>query len=392
MARIIQTPPPAPVGTQPAWPAQGIPPGDASPCSTHREYGATAIPSAIGKEITPIFVVGCQRSGSTLLGAMLGSGKRMIATPESQFVADLMPHDPRQIMELGRAIDAITAHPRFKLWNFSIGDLRPAGYGTFMDAVNWLVRTYGARSGRMDIDYWVEHQPGNVRHMRALAEACPDARFVHIVRDGRAVANSLLKVDWGPNSISSAAHFWSQRVAMGMALRDCLPHNRWARVRYEDLLAQPDEELRRICATLELPFDDAMIAARGYHVPPSTRKQHHLVGQALAPQRIDAWQQELSQRQVEIFEAHVGPLITYLGYQLSFGRSARLPSAAETARMIMVQLFQGYRNRLKLAINIGRARAERTAADNGSTAATAYPWRRGVLRRICQMASRLVVK
>lgn len=385
-------PPPAPVDTQPVLPLQGISQETAWSCALPQGHDVEASPLAVDQGVTPVFVVGCQRSGSTLLGAMLGSGDRMIATPESQFVADLMPHDPRQIVELRQAIDAIAAHPRFKLWNFPIGDERPDGYGTFMDAVTWLVRTYGTRSGRTDVDFWVEHQPGNVRHMRALVDACPDARFVHIVRDGRAVANSLLKVAWGPSSISSAAHFWSQRVAMGMALRDCLPPNRWARVRYEDLLARPDEELRRVCAALELPFDEAMIAAQRYHVPPSTRKQHHLVGQALAPERIDAWQQELSQRQIEIFEAHVGPLITYLGYQLSFGNRARLPSSVETARMIMVQFLHGYRNRLSLAISIGRARTVRSATDGSDAAMIAYPRWRGVLRRICQMASRLVVK
>lgn len=392
MARITQIPPPTPTDAQSVWPMLGMSRDVTRPCALSQGHDVETRPLAIEQGVTPIFVVGCQRSGSTLLGAMLGSGDRMIATPESQFVADLMPHDPRQIVELRQAIDAIAAHPRFKLWNFPIGDERPDGYGTFMDAVNWLVRTYGARSGRTDVDFWVEHQPGNVRHMQALADACPEARFVHIVRDGRAVANSLLKVAWGPNSISSAAHFWSQRVAMGMALRDCLPPNRWARIRYEDLLARPEEELRRVCATLELPFDEAMIAARSYHVPPSTRKQHHLVGQALAPERIDAWQQELSQREIEIFEAHVGPLITYLGYQLSFGRRARLPSSAETARMIMVQFLQSYRNRLNHAIRIGRARTAGIATDNNAPATIAYPWWRGVLRRICQMASRLVVK
>jgi Sulfotransferase family len=283
--------------------------------------------------MTPIFIIGCQRSGSTMLGALLGGNEKAIAIPEAQFVAELAPVDPLAEVNLATIIDAIQRHYRFQLWNFELGAMRPAGNGSYAEAIRWLVRTYAAHNGQHDPAHWIDHQPGHVREMQELRAHFPDLKVVHIVRDGRAVAASLIPLNWGPNAILSAANFWSQRVGMALALRQFLGDAHWIQVRYEDLVQNPDAELERLCAFLGLEFDPRMSAGDGFKVPAFTQNQHALVGKRPDPSRLQSWRASLSRREIEIFEALVGPLLTYLGYQRDFDHDARLPDFAEKMRM-----------------------------------------------------------
>ncbi|WP_324749634.1 sulfotransferase [Sphingomonas sp. LY54] len=292
----------------------------------------------------PIFIIGCQRSGTTMLGSLLGAARGVIAIPEAQFVADLAPSDPQGREKLADILARIERHYRFRIWNHDLGSERPAGEGTHADAVRWLVAHYAGAQGRTGITHWIDHQPGHVREMERLAAHFPGLRAVHVVRDGRAVAASILPLDWGPNQIHSAANFWAQRVAMGLALRHYLGEGRWHQVRYEDLVTDPHRELSRICDFLGLQYDPAMADGQGFAVPRFTRGQHALVGQRPDPTRLDGWRKVLMPRQVEIFEALVGPLLTYLGYRRDYDR-ARLPSIPEKLRLTAADQWLALANR-----------------------------------------------
>ena len=74
--------------------------------------------------------------------------------------------------------------------------------------IEWIVKKYGKHVGKPDPRIWVDHTPQNLIHAKLLVDLFPDARMIHIVRDGRAVANSLMRVDRGPNNIEDAANFW----------------------------------------------------------------------------------------------------------------------------------------------------------------------------------------
>jgi len=292
----------------------------------------------------PIFIVGCQRSGTTMLGSLLGAARNVVAIPEAQFVADLAPADPAARGELSEMLGRIERHYRFRIWKHRLDGRQPQGGGTHADAVRWLVADYAAAQGCPEPIHWIDHQPGHVREIERLAAHFPNLRVIHMVRDGRAVAASILPLDWGPNRIHSAANFWAQRVAMGLALRNYLGEERWHQVRYEDVLTDPHGQLRRICGFLGIDYEPSMIEANGFRVPDFTRQQHSLVGQRPDRSRLDGWRTTLSPRQVEIFEALVGPLLTYLGY----GRDhdcPRLPGFREKLMMTAADQWLALVNR-----------------------------------------------
>ena len=283
------------------------------------------------RRIEPIFILGCQRSGTTFLGSLLGASAQAVAIPEAQFVADLAPDgDPASPIDLHRLIGAIEGHYRYGIWNFDLEGARPPEVqGPYADGIRWLAGRYAAAQGKRGVRRWIDHQPGHVREMGRLLAHFPDLKAVHIIRDGRAVAASLLPLDWGPNGIYSAAHFWTQRVAFGLALRNYLGPERYIEARYEDIVLQPEAELRRLSQFLGIAYSPAMLEGGGFKAPAFTQAQHSLVGTAPQVDRLASWRTTLGARQIEIFEYLAGPLLTYLGYDTLCGPEPRRPSLKE---------------------------------------------------------------
>lgn len=278
----------------------------------------------------PIFIGGCDRSGTTMLGALLGRHASCVVTPESPFKTDVLSRlRPGSADEGRRALELIGASWRFRIWGHQV----PTGVepAAFPEAIGALVSSFASRHGRPATARWVDHTPNNVRYAKTLLEAFPSARFIHVVRDGRAVANSVMPLDWGPNTVLYAAPWWVERLSYGLAAESSLGPRTVLRVRYEDLLLAPDDQLKRIHAFLELPEEEAAAPGDGYRSPSYTAGQHVLVGSAPDASRLDRYRESLSAREIELFEWATKDLLGYLGYEQDYGVRAKGPSFAERA-------------------------------------------------------------
>lgn len=302
-----------------------------------------------------IFIGGCERSGTTLLGAMLGAHNDSICTPESQFKI-------RAIQTLGwdgvnaslpSALNAIRDHWRFQVWNLDTGPIpqgRPAE--SYANLLYWLVGQYSQRLGKMTATTWVDHTPHNVRFATTLGQIFPDLKLIHIVRDGRAVANSIIPLDWGPNTVIKAAPWWVEKVAYGLAVETIWTENRIARVKYEDLVQSPERTLRQLCAFVGIDYQPQMVQATGFQRPTYTKSQHTLIGEGPDPSRVAAWKEKLSPRQIECFEYLTRELLRYLGYPLLFNLRTRRPTrlerfSAEVWEIVKGKFINGLRYRTR---------------------------------------------
>ena len=290
-----------------------------------------------------IFVFGAERSGTTFLGSLLGSHSEAVATPEAHFVTHVYRGvvAPDGRVDLGEAFGEIHRHFRFRLWGLetSLRALEAYGVRSYADLVFALVSEYAKTAGRPGARLWVDHTPGNLRSAALLAELFPDARFIHIVRDGRAVVASIRALDWGTHSARTLMRSWALKVGFGLAAESYLTPERCLRVRYEDLITAPEETLRRICAFAGLAFEPAMLSGAGFAVPVYTQKQHRLVGAPPDAKRIDAWAKTLSPRDVETCEFASGDMLTYLGYKTVFGSRAKAERPAERYRAQLTDLL-----------------------------------------------------
>jgi hypothetical protein len=151
-----------------------------------------------------------------------------------------------------------------------------------------------------------------------LAKWFPEARFVHVIRDGRNVALSYLERPWGPSSIGEAALYWRSRVGRGRAAGKALGPERYLEVRYEDVVTDPEAEVRQICEFLSLPWRPEMLS---YH-----KAAEEFIAQSHQPEAFSAlvlpptsglrkWSTEMADRDVALFEAIAGGLLEDLGYE-----------------------------------------------------------------------------
>ena len=279
------------------------------------------------------FVVGVPRSGTTLLRLMLDAHPELAIPPETHFI-------PRVIRAVRRGRDAdrvaavIVHHRRWADFNLDADELRErVGAVDQLDAGGAIRAFYELYAEKRGKPRWGDKTPGYATKMRRIQKALPEARFVHIIRDGRdVVASRARRSQREPLPVDVAARRWKRRIISTRGRAEGVDH--YAEVRYEELVAEPEATLRRVCAFVELPFDEAMLA---YHERgaerlaeidrglPARRGRHELdAGPRIAahehadepplPERAGAWREEMAQEDVAAFAAEAGDLLADLGY------------------------------------------------------------------------------
>ena len=292
------------------------------------------------------FIVACGRSGTTLLRAMLERGGQIAIPPESYFPVSLHRRHWRSAFDPVAFADDLGANVRFREWGMPVPDL--SGVADYADAVRSVYAAYASTAGA---DRYGDKTPPFVLHMELLAGLFPEARFVHVVRDGRDVARSLVQTSFGPNRLARAAEVWTRRVTAGRASGARLGPERHLEVRYESLVGEPAATLRSVCAFLELEFGDEMLHPEDAEMllPEGERAHHANLAMPVTPGLRD-WRRDMPDADVALVEAVAGDLLSELGYERRFpkvplvargravasrARSAVTRSGRRTARTVV---------------------------------------------------------
>ena len=305
----------------------------------------------------PVFIVGTQRSGTTMLGSMIGGHSDVLCVPEGQFIADLAPTSAERLPNTKQLVTDIIGHWRFKVWGVDISDLQgmPADQSSYKDVIDWVASRFGEDVKKPNCHFWVDHQPGHIRHLARLKQHFPGARVIHIVRDPRAVAASLLKVDWGPNNAYTAAQFWTERIALGFAAERFISSEQYLFVRYEDVVRDPECQMKHIARFLEIKYQPGMVLNNGLRLPKFTDKQHSLVGHPPDPTRLDSWKTALTKKQIQTIESVTFDLIPYLGYEREFEQRINVSERAKTGYHLQNQA-QKLVNRARFSARVRESR------------------------------------
>jgi hypothetical protein len=296
--------------------------------------------SAGGGSTPSPFVVGVPRSGTTLLRLMLDAHPELAIPPETHFIPAVI-RALRRGGSADRVADRITQHRRWADFGLDAEELRariraldPLEAGP---AVRAFYELYAEGQAK---PRWGDKTPGYATKMRRIAKALPEARFIHVIRDGRDVVASQARRSRRPLPVDIAARRWKRRILSTRNRAQGVEH--YAEVRYEELVADTEATLRRVCALVELPFDEAML---GYHedaeerlaeidrdLPARRGRQDLGAGPRIAaharadqppdPGRIGAWRDEMAAEDAAAFEAEAGDLLDALGY----ARQGRLAS------------------------------------------------------------------
>ncbi len=277
------------------------------------------------------FIVGCGRSGSTLLRAMCDAHPALAVPPESHFIVSLAPRRrdaATRPFDLAGFLDRLHASERFELWGLDrpavVAALEPTPPASYPDAVRRIFSLWAEAQGK---ERYGDKTPGYVLHIPRLAELFPEAVFVHLIRDGRDVASSFLELGWA-DRIEAAALHWRLRVRRGRRAGRALPAGRYHELRYEELVTDPAPRLRELCAAIELPFSPSMVdpTDRAEMVVRTTRHPVYHQRLSIPPTPgLRNWRAELSEQDVARFELLAGDTLAELGYERSgVGASAAM--------------------------------------------------------------------
>ncbi|MDQ4078226.1 MAG: sulfotransferase [Chloroflexota bacterium] len=284
---------------------------------------------------------------------MLGTHSDVVTIPEFQTKIDIIRRLPTNGVDPGSAHDIAGSAGillefvndwRLKDWGIDLKEaaasLSPEIWkrASHRVLIERFVDQYGMKNDKSHATLWVDHTPSNSRFAATLLDLFPDAKMLHIVRDGRAIASSVMRLDWGPNTVLKAAPWWVERVAYGLAAETLWGVERVMRVTYEGLVADPAPSLQKICHFLGIDYQPRMVEANGFTVPQYTASQHTLIGSPPRTDRINAWESILTARQVEIFESRAGSFLHQLGYEACYGLQARQATNAERASLHISEL------------------------------------------------------
>jgi hypothetical protein len=298
----------------------------------------------LNKVVIPVFIGGHPRSGTTLLGDLVGSHSDCICTPESQFKISVYRRlnlHGNEAPDLRKATEMIKRHWRFRIWALDIAAIPYGEIHSYADLILWFAKSYSMKSSKPDAKIWIDHTPANIQFAGLLTELFPEARFINIIRDGRAVAASVMPLDWGANTIDRAACSWVEDISCGIAAESALGKDRVLDVRYEDLVRETQITLEKICHFLNLQYQPRMIHGGGFKVPGYTIQQHSMLGSEPDAKRVNAWERKLNARKIEIFESIAGELLSYHGYTLKYSGNARKMNSIEKMISGIQEIYRG---------------------------------------------------
>lgn len=187
----------------------------------------------------PIFVVGCARSGTTLVQLMLDSHPSISCGPETLFLEQLVRAEQNNWQRL--AAFGITQAQ----WRAQVRDL-----------FSWV---HLQRARRLGKPRWADKSPAYTLFLDYVDALFPRCQVVHVVRDPRDVIDSWRR-RWGPRRARQVVRVWPQHVRAGRSFAEAHEASRYTEVRYEELVHDPEATMRRLLEWLEEPWDDQVMA------------------------------------------------------------------------------------------------------------------------------------
>ncbi len=282
------------------------------------------------------FIVGVTRSGTTLLRLMLDAHPDLAIPPETHFVPQLIKTANKRGASCEEAHGVVTGHRQWGDFGLDSGELLRRYCALDRIEAEPVVRTffelYAEREGK---PRWGDKTPNYIKRMRQIQRTIPEARFVHMIRDGRDAALSRFKrLLKEPPPIETVAERWVKKIEGARADGEQL--GQYLEVQYESLVRDTEPELRRVCEFLELPWDPAILryyeraedrlaemvrdlpGEEGKPMRPADhrREAHLLTSKPPDPSRLARWKEEMDPAQNALFEGVAGDLLSELGYEV----------------------------------------------------------------------------
>lgn len=329
----------------------------------------------------PILICGVGRSGTSLLQSMLHAHPEVVFPPETHFFrrylakgavrAKLEAEGPMAF------VDRLTADEDFARADVDAGALvertvRATSHGfDLLEVFRSFLATIAEREG---VERVGDKDPRNIDHLPALRRAFPRAHVIHVIRDPRDVLLSRTKAAW-----SASRPWWIHpmiyREQLARGRRHGLRHfgKRYLELRYEDLITEPEAELRRICDHVGIDYDPRMLdfgqAARGLVDEREMSWKRETLG-PLLPKNAGKWRKALNATQIRWTERLCSRALRNHGYipaTLATPPSLREWIALGVAPLLALGASLGYAAKLRMGTPLPDPDASSNERPGGAT-------------------------
>jgi len=293
-------------------------------CRVKRPDNCMSVARRLGEGVSmkpPVFVVGCPRSGTTLLYSMFMAAGGFAVYRKETYFYHLASGFPRVLTDRSRR------RLKEQFMAGYLGKVPGLPVEHYVDRALDASRTYGEVLPHMmdditrdqGMERWVEGTPTHVLYMQEIKRAIPNALFVHVIRDGRDCALSYDKQGWTStlptdrrHRVGVAALYWEFMVRTGRAFGRERPRD-YLEVRFEDLIERPQETLTQIGGFVHHDLDYSRMVENPIHCLKAPNTSFR--GSADSP--IGRWRQQEAAPDVAVCESLVGPYLDELGYPRS---------------------------------------------------------------------------
>jgi len=270
------------------------------------------------------FILGTARSGTTLLEQCLNRHTDIFVPPETFFFSLL----DNLVTDMSKSVSGDELRHFVEHWVSSkalrflaldkqfLREILLDNANVYQDLLNNLLIYLSRDSGANTLG---EKTPRHLRHAEMIRQMFPDARFIFLVRDPRAVVQSHLKHPNWRHSVASAAHKWSRDQYQMQRLMQKWPQECWTLLRYEDLVQNSDVSFKRVLNFLQLdfqaldkPLDHTDVDPFNEYYAQSWMKKSQ---QAIDGRGLDDWKKACHKADIYLMEMTLGEQLVQMGYE-----------------------------------------------------------------------------
>ncbi len=237
------------------------------------------------------------------------------------------PRTEREARQLGRRILGLRW---VKRWGLNLDPSCFQHCRSFRQVIAQLYEAWAEQEGK---ERWGDKTPQYGMEIPLLHEIFPDCQFIHIYRDGRDAALSILAAGFGPQNLYVAANHWCHFVKTISAAGAALPSGAYLAVGYEALLTAPEETMRQVLAFLGEPFDSGVLKPNFLERDERRlliggSKRTYVSETEIVQSNWDKWKTQMTANERLLFESIAGDLLVELGYETN-GSVRRISTTEE---------------------------------------------------------------
>ena len=309
----------------------------------HPKFQSPDSPAIHVDEEKPIFIVGAPRSGTSLLREILNRHPRIGICDETYFFYYIYWRrnkfgDLGNIDNRIRLVDTYLKLERINRLFTDTNQLREKLIARAEDYPSFFISLLSHYASEKKKIRCGEKTPQHARHVETLCQMYPQSLILHIVRDPRAVVESLSRMPWASKNLVANSRDW-RRLNFAAFKVSQLPN--YLLVYYEQLVKDPVSQTERICEFLGEPFFPQMLVGEENGQRESTAAEEWWFQRSkrgISEDKVNSWKDVLSQSQIQIIEWIAQPMMKQFGYE----RTTQEPALAKKR----LYLFGGWMTEL----------------------------------------------